>query len=41
MFHDPENLQSLCKPCHDGTKAREERGEVVVTFGPDGWPVDG
>jgi len=25
LFWDPENLQCLCKPCHDGAKQREER----------------
>jgi hypothetical protein len=33
-------LQSLCKPCHDGRKARIER----IGFQPDvdvqGWPID-
>jgi len=24
LFYDPENLQSLCKKCHDSIKAREE-----------------
>lgn len=32
-------LQSLCKPCHDSVKAREEHGKPVVTYGADGWPV--
>lgn len=39
LFWDPRNLQSLCKACHDGRKQREELGQTVVTFGPDGWPV--
>jgi len=25
MFFDPENTQSLCKPCHDGAKQSQER----------------
>lgn len=25
LFWDPENLQTLCKPCHDRHKQREER----------------
>jgi 5-methylcytosine-specific restriction endonuclease McrA len=25
LFFDADNLQSLCKPCHDGQKQREER----------------
>lgn len=26
LFWDASNWQSLCKPCHDGAKQREERG---------------
>ncbi|GHC61544.1 HNH endonuclease [Limoniibacter endophyticus] len=42
---DPElfwsgELQSLCASCHSRLKQREELGQDVVTFGPDGWPVD-
>ncbi len=40
LFWSPDNLQSLCGPCHDRVKPREERGQKVVTFGADGWPVD-
>jgi 5-methylcytosine-specific restriction protein A len=25
LFWDPKNLQTLCKPCHDGAKQRAER----------------
>ena len=32
-------LQSLCKPCHDSVKAREEAGKAVLTYGVDGWPI--
>ena len=39
LFFDPENLQSLCKHCHDSVKRRIELGQGVVTFGPDGWPL--
>jgi 5-methylcytosine-specific restriction endonuclease McrA len=39
LFFDPRNLQSLCKHCHDSTKQRIDLGQVVVTFGPDGWPT--
>lgn len=38
LFHDPDNLSSLCKHCHDSTKQRMELGQEVVTFGADGWP---
>lgn len=39
LFFDRTNLQSLCKPCHDGAKQREERGRPLVAVGADGWPV--
>lgn len=39
LFFDPDNLQSLCAPCHDRIKRREELGQDVVRFGPDGWPI--
>ena len=35
---DPSNLQSLCKPCHDSEKQREERG-TLRPIGLDGWPL--
>lgn len=40
LFFDPTNLQSLCKPCHDGHKQRLERGGVVTGCGADGIPLD-
>jgi 5-methylcytosine-specific restriction endonuclease McrA len=27
LFWDPENLQCLCKPCHDKDKQRAEQGQ--------------
>lgn len=39
LFFAADNLQSLCKPCHDGTKQRIELGQNVVMFGADGWPL--
>ena len=33
-------LQSLCKPCHDGVKQREEVQGFSRDIGEDGWPVD-
>lgn len=27
-FFDPENLQTLCKPCHDSVKQREEQASI-------------
>jgi 5-methylcytosine-specific restriction protein A len=32
-------VQSLCHPCHSGTKARMEHGKTVV--GDDGWSMEG
>lgn len=40
LFWDDDNVQGLCKACHDGLKQREERGQEVVRFGADGWPLD-
>lgn len=32
LFHDPDNLQSLCKSCHDSTKKQiEMRGYHSLT----------
>ena len=39
LFWDVDNLQPLCKSCHDRHKQREERGQAIVQFGPDGWPL--
>lgn len=32
-------LQPLCASCHSRHKQREERGQAVVRFGLDGWPM--
>ncbi len=40
LFHDPENLRSLCMKHHDATKQREERHEVIVGGNRDGSPID-
>lgn len=32
-------LQSLCSPCHDSVKRREEGGRIVTVIGADGWPI--
>lgn len=40
LFWDEENLQPLCKKCHDSDKAREEAGgKAAVRFGADGYPL--
>lgn len=42
LFWDSSNWQPLCKMCHDSIKAREEvRGEALVVFGVDGYPING
>jgi 5-methylcytosine-specific restriction enzyme A len=34
-------LQSLCKPCHDGDKRYYElHGRERATIGVDGWPIE-
>lgn len=30
---------STCKPCHASRGQREDLGQAVVRFGPDGWPL--
>nr|WP_256372325.1 HNH endonuclease signature motif containing protein [Ensifer sp. M14] len=40
LFYDPGNLQSLCKPCHDGFKQRIDRGARVAITGVDGYPIE-
>jgi len=40
LFHDPTNLQSLCKHHHDSAKQMMERGKKVCTYGADGYPIE-
>lgn len=40
MFFDANNLQSLCRPCHDRVKQAEETRGFAPDIGLDGWPVD-
>ena len=42
LFHDPDNLESVCKPCHDGVIQHQEKTgkEYDPTIGWDGVPVD-
>lgn len=40
LFHDPDNLQSLCKPCHDRHKQRQERSGDLVGGDINGVPFD-
>lgn len=40
LFFDPDNLQSLCKPCHDGAKQQLEKSGTLRGCGVDGMPLD-
>lgn len=40
LFHDPSNLQSLCKHHHDSAKQMIDLGKKVVTYGLDGYPIE-
>ena len=39
-FIDPQNHQSVCKPCHDGVIQSAERRGYSVEVGVDGFPID-
>lgn len=38
LFWQSDNWQPLCASCHDGDKARQERGRPVIGCDADGWP---
>lgn len=40
LAFDPENLQSLCKDCHDMHAQSKDRGEPVAGCDADGFPLD-
>lgn len=40
LFFDPNNLQSLCKCCHDGTKQQMEKSGVLRGCDSSGLPLD-
>lgn len=40
LFCDTDNLQSLCKHCHDSRKQRMERSGIVPGADSDGMPID-
>lgn len=42
LFFDPDNHESLCKPCHDGERQSQERTgrSYDSAVGADGMPVD-
>jgi len=39
LFYDPANLQSLCKPCHDGPKQSDEILRENFELDDEGWPL--
>jgi HNH endonuclease len=40
LMLDVNNLQPLCKECHDGSKQTIERRGYSKEIGADGWPID-
>ena len=40
LFWDEGNWQSLCKPCHDQHKQRQEKGGGVMGCDVNGIPID-
>lgn len=40
LFFDPDNLESVCSPCHDGPIQREERAGFSPAVDAGGWPTD-
>lgn len=40
LFFDPDNLQSLCKPCHDRHKQKQEASGVLVGCDLEGNPLE-
>jgi len=40
LFHDPANIQALCKPCHDGAKQAQERTGQLRGGDTEGRPID-
>ena len=40
LFFDADNLQSLCKTCHDSVKQREEHLGIRIGADTNGYPLD-
>jgi 5-methylcytosine-specific restriction protein A len=38
--HDLENLQPICRACHDEKSAREKGHRVRFRISPSGWPEE-
>lgn len=41
LAFDSNNLQSLCKDCHDRHAQAKDKGLPVAGCDADGWPLDG
>ena len=39
LFADPNNLEAVCKRCHDVVIGLEEQS-TTPQIGPDGWPIE-
>ena len=39
-IHDLDNLQPLCRRCHDKKTLVEQGKRPRLAIGPDGWPTD-
>lgn len=37
---DPDNLESLCAPCHDAKTVVDSGGTIPKAIGLDGWPIE-
>jgi 5-methylcytosine-specific restriction protein A len=40
LFYSSDNLQSLCKRCHDSTKKKQETSGYIQGHSVDGAPLD-
>lgn len=41
LFWSVDNLQALCKTCHDSQKRQQEINGYSQACGVDGYPIDG
>ena len=40
LAFDQDNLQSLCKPCHDKWAQAKDNGKPIAGVDADGFPID-
>lgn len=40
LFYDRDNLQSLCKLCHDSAKQAQDKGGLLMGCDVNGIPID-